>query len=379
MKKRYLLAPGPTPIPSKTLLDMAEPIIHHRGPEFSSILGEIREGLKYLFQTRNEVLIFSSSGTGAMEGTISNMLSKGDKALVVNGGKFGERWIDICQAYGVDVEIIDVPWGEAVDPSIVKSILDQNNSIKAVFIQACETSTGVVHPIKEIAEIVKDKENTLVIVDAISALGALDIPTDRWGLDVVVAGSQKALMLPPGLAFASVSNKAWRFVESSNLPKYYFNFKKELMSLSKNQNAYTPAVSLLIGLRESLNQIKEEGLESVFARHEKLAKATRAAMTALELQLYAPTSPSNAVTAVLAPHNINGSDVVKVMREKYGITIAGGQGHAKGKIFRIAHLGYMDQFDVITAVSALEMTLHELGYHAELGKGIRAALEVLKD
>ncbi|MBI4618544.1 MAG: alanine--glyoxylate aminotransferase family protein [Desulfobacterales bacterium] len=379
MKKRYLLAPGPTPIPSKTLLDMAEPIIHHRGPEFSSILGEIRGGLKYLFQTKNEVLIFSSSGTGAMEGTVSNMLSKGDKALVVNGGKFGERWIDICQAYGVDVEIIDVPWGEAVDPSIVKNILDQNSSIKAVFIQACETSTGVVHPLKEIAETVKDKDNTLVIVDAISALGALDIPTDRWGLDVVVAGSQKALMLPPGLAFASVSNKAWRFVESSNLPKYYFNFKKELTSLSKNQNAYTPAVSLLIGLRESLNQIKEEGLENVFARHEKLAKATRVAMTALGLQLYAPISPSNAVTAVLAPHSINGSDVVKVMREKYGITIAGGQGHAKGKIFRIAHLGYMDQFDVITAVSALEMTLHELGYHAELGKGIRAALEVLKD
>jgi len=307
------------------------------------------------------------------------MLSKGDRALVVNGGKFGERWIDICHAYGVDVEIVDVPWGEAVDPNTVKKIVDQNSSIKAVFTQACETSTGIAHPIKEIAEIVKDKENTLVIVDAIPALGALDIPTDRWGLDVVVASSQKALMLPPGLAFASVSNKAWGFVENSDLPKYYFNFKKELKSLSKNQNAYTPAVSLLIGLRESLNQIRGEGLENIFVRHERLAKATRAAMTALGLQLYAPASPSNAVTAVLAPHGINGSDVVKVMREKYGITIAGGQDHAKGKIFRIAHLGYVDQFDVITAVSALEMTLHELGYHVELGKGMRAAAEVLND
>ncbi|MFH2011915.1 MAG: alanine--glyoxylate aminotransferase family protein [Pseudomonadota bacterium] len=379
MKKRYLLAPGPTPVPSKVLLEMAEPIIHHRGPEFSSIIAEIREGLKYLFQTKNEVLVFSSSGTGAMEGSVTNMLSKGDTVLVVNGGKFGERWIEICKAYGLNVEIIDVTWGEAVDPGIVKNILDQNKSIKAVFTQACETSTGVTHPLKEIAETVKDRDNTIIVVDAISALGAIDIPTDSWGLDVVVAGSQKALMLPPGLSFASVSDKAWKFVEKSDLPKFYFNFKKELTSLSKNQNAYTPAVSLFIGLREALKQIKVEGLENIFARHEKLAQATRAAVTALGLQLFAPTSPSNAVTAILAPSNINGSDVVKVMREKYGITIAGGQGHAKGKIFRIAHLGYMGQFDVITAISALEMTLHELGYNVELGKGVRAALEVLKD
>lgn len=378
MKKKRLLAPGPTPVPPKTLLKMAEPIIHHRGPEFSSILSEIRGGLKYIFQTKNEVLVFSSSGTGAMEGAVVNTLSKGDKALVVNGGKFGERWVEICQAYGVEALVVDVEWGEAVEPSIVKKILDTNNSIKAVFTQACETSTGVVHPIKEIAEIVRDKDNTLIIVDAISALGSLDIRTDEWGLDVVVVGSQKALMLPPGLAFASVSDKAWGFVERSNLPKYYFNFKKELKSISKNQNAYTPAVSLLIGLSESLNQIRDEGLENIFARHKRLAKATRAGATALGLQLYAPKSPSDAVTAILAPQGINGSDVVKVMREEYGITIAGGQAQAKGKIFRVAHLGHVDQFDVITVISALEMTLGKLGYHVELGKGVRAAAEVLR-
>jgi len=377
MKKSYLLTPGPTPVPPHTLLNMAEPIIHHRKAEFSAILAEIREGLKYIFQTRNEVLIFTSSGTGAMEGTIVNTLSKGDRALVINGGKFSERWADICRVYGIDVETIDVPWGEAVDPDSVKNILNGNKSIKAIFTQACETSTGVVHPIKDMAEMVRNRDDIIIIVDAVSALGAIDIPTDKWGLDVVVTGSQKALMLPPGLAFASVSDKAWGFIERSDLPKYYFNFKKELESISKNQTAFTPAVSLLKGLRGSLNQIKEEGLENVFARHEKLAKATRAAVSACGLQLYAPKSPSSVVTAILSPQGIDGSDVVNVMREKYGITIAGGQGQAKGKIFRIAHMGYADQFDVVTVISALEMTLNELGHHMEMGKGIGAVLEIL--
>ena len=377
MEKRYLLAPGPTPVSPRALLNMAEPIIHHRGPEFSSILSEVREGLKYLFQTKNEVLIFSSTGTGAMEGAVSNMLSKGDRALVINGGKFGERWGDICKAFGVETALIDVTWGEAVDPNIIKKTLDSDSSIKAVLTQACETSTGVVHPIKEIADIVKDKENTILIVDAISAMGAIDLPVDKWKLDVVVAGSQKAMMLPPGIAFASVSDKAWRFAEDSNLPKYYFNFKKELNSLNKNQTAYTSAVSLLIGLSESLKQIKSEGLENVYNRHKRLAKATRAAIKGLGLQLYAPESPSNSITAIVSPDGINGTDVVKVMREKYKVTIAGGQSQAKGKIFRIAHMGYVDQFDIITAISALEMTLNELGCHVELGKGAKTVLEVL--
>ncbi len=378
MKKKRLMAPGPTPVPPKALLNMAAPIIHHRGPEFKGIIGELREGLKYLFQTTNDVLIFSSTGTGAMDGAVANTLSRGDRALVVNGGKFGERWMDICEAYGVEVEIVDVPWGEAVDPDVIRKVLDTDNSIKVVLTQACETSTGVVHPIKEVAKIVRDRDDTLIIVDAISALGALDIRTDEWGLDVVVAGSQKALMLPPGLAFASVSNKAWGFVERSNLSKYYFNFDKERKSISKNQTAYTSAVSLLVGLRESLKEIKEEGLDNIFARHDKMAEATRAAVTALGLQLYAPKSPSSAVTAILAPEGIDGSDVVKVMREKHGITIAGGQAQAKGKIFRIAHLGHVDQFDIITAIFALEMTLDELGYTIDMGKGIRAAVKVFQ-
>ncbi|MDY7033561.1 MAG: alanine--glyoxylate aminotransferase family protein [Thermodesulfobacteriota bacterium] len=377
MKKSYLLTPGPSSVPPKTLLKMAEPIIHHRKEEFRAILAEIREGLKYLFQTKNEVLIFASSGTGAMEGAVSNTLSQGDKALVINGGKFGERWVDICQAYGVDVVTMDVPWGEAADPQRVKKILDEDTSIKAVLTQACETSTGVDHPIREIAEIVRDRNDTIIIVDAISALGALDIPFDKWNLDIVVTGSQKALMLPPGLAFACVSEKAWGFIERSDLPKYYFNFKKELKSISKNQTTYTSAVSLLKGLRESLNQLKNEGLSNVFARHERLAKATRAAITALGLQLYAPKSPSNAVTAVLSPQGMNASDLVNIMLERHGIIVAGGQAQAKGKIFRIAHMGYADQFDVVTVISGLEMTLNELGYKVELGKGINSALAVL--
>ena len=378
MKKSRLLTPGPTAVPPKTLLRMAEPIIHHRKEEFSAILAEVREGLKYLFQTKNEVLTFTSSGTGAMEGTIVNTLSKGDKVLVINGGKFGERWIDICMAYGVDVEVLDVEWGQSVDPDRVKEFLDKSGSVKAVLAQACETSTGVVHPIKEIADIVKDKDDTIIVVDAISALGAIDLPTDKWHLDVVITGSQKALMLPPGLAFASLSEKAWRFVEKSDLPRFYFNFNKELKSISKNQNAYTPAVSLFIGLGESLNRMKEEGLENIFARHERLAEATRSGVTALDLQLFAPKSPSSVVTAVFSPQDLDASKIINLMREKYGITIAGGQGRVKGKIFRIAHMGYADQFDVIAVISALEMTLTELGYNLELGRGVKNTLEVLK-
>ena len=378
MQKKYLLfAPGPSPIPPKVLLAMAEPIIHHRAPAYIKVLEEVREGLKYLFQTKNEVLIFASSGTGAMEGAVTNTLCAGDKALVVQGGKFGERWANICKGYGVHAKIIHVEWGRAVDPEMIKKALEVEPTIKAVFIQASETSTGVRHPVKEIAGIVKNYENTILIVDAITGIGVFDLPTDKWNLDILVGGSQKALMLPPGLAFAALTDKAWRFIEKSTLPKFYFDFRKELKNIKDNQSAYTPAVSLVIGLREVLRMIKEEGLEHVFARTARMAKATREAMKALGLQLFAPDSPSDAVTAVVAPQGIDGQKVVKVLREKHNITIAGGQDQAKGKIFRIAHFGYMDTYDIVTAVAAVELALKELGHPVELGKGVKAALEVL--
>jgi aspartate aminotransferase-like enzyme len=378
MQKKYLLfAPGPSPIPPKVLLAMAEPIIHHRAPAYIKVLEEVREGLKYLFQTKNEVLLFTSSGTGAMEGAVTNTLCAGDKALVVQGGKFGERWANICKGYGVHAKIIHVEWGRAVDPEMIKKALEVEPAIKAVFIQASETSTGVRHPVKEIADLVKNYENTILVVDAITGIGVFNLPTDEWNLDVVVGGSQKALMLPPGLAFAALTDKAWRFIEKSTLPKFYFDFKKELKNIKDNQSAYTPAVSLVIGLREVLRMIKEEGLEKVFARTARMAKATREAMKALGLQLFAPDSPSDAVTAVVAPPGVDGQKVVKVLREKHNITIAGGQDQAKGKIFRIAHFGYMDTYDIVTVVAAVELTLKELGHPVELGKGVKAALEIL--
>ena len=377
MNKQYLLAPGPTPVPPEVLQRMAEPIIHHRAPGYEKILGEVREGLKYIFQTKKEVLIFASSGTGAMEGAVTNTLSAGDKAIVIEGGKFGERWANICKAYGVQAQILPVEWGQPIDPGLIAQALKADPSVKAVFTQATETSTGVLYPIKEIAEIVSRYPGTIMVVDAVSHLGAVELPMDEWKLDIVVAGSQKAFMLPPGLSFAALSDKAWEFVGKSTLPKFYFDFKKELKNLMQNQSAYTPAVSLVMGLAKSLQRIRKEGLENIFARHARLARATREAMLALGLKLYAPQAYSDAVTAVVAPPGVDGQKVVKVLRDKHNLTIAGGQDQAKGKIFRIAHMGYVDKFDVIMAVAAVEMTLKELGYAVETGKGVRAAMEVL--
>jgi serine---pyruvate transaminase len=377
MKKHYLLAPGPTPIPPEVLQALARPIVHHRTPLYEGILQEVREGLKYLFQTKSEVLIFASSGTGAMEGAVTNTLCAGDKALVVEGGKFGERFTQICRAYGVKPIVIPVEWGQAVDPAVIEKTLREDPSIKAVFTQATETSTGVLHPVKEIAALVSRHPGTILVVDGISHVGAVELPMDGWNLDVVICGSQKALMLPPGLAFAALSDKAWQFVERSTLPRFYFDFKKELKNLTQNQSAYTPAISLVVGLAESLKLIRKEGLENILARHARLAKATRAAMGALGLQLYAPRAYSDAVTAVLAPRGIDGQKVVKILREKHNLTIAGGQDRAKGKIFRLAHMGYIDPSDIIAGIAAVEMTLKELGYQFELGAGIKAAMEVL--
>ncbi len=374
--KYRLMAPGPTPVPEKVLTQMANPIIHHRTGAFEAIVKEVKDSLKWLYQTQQDVLIFASSGTGAMEGSVINLLSKNDKALVVDGGKFGERWWKICKAYGLAYEVIKVEWGKAVDPKIIEEKL-KSQDFRAVFIQASETSTAVAHPVREIAEIVKKYPNTALVVDAITALGVVNLPMDEWGLDIVVSGSQKALMLPPGLAFASVSAKAWGMIEKSDIPKFYFDFKKEKKSIDENTTAYTPAVSLIIGLNEVLKSMREMTLEGVFKKHQMLADACREGAKAMGLKLYAPDSPSNAVTAIYSPEGIDSGKVVKGLREQFNMTIAGGQDQAKGKIFRVGHLGYYDPMDIISVLSAIEITLVKAGYKLELGKGVGAALKVL--
>lgn len=377
MLKRYLLAPGPTPVPPEVLLAMARPMIHHRAPEFDPIFAEVRENLKWLFQTRNDVLQLACSGTGGMEGAVSNFLSPGDKAICINGGKFGERWTKICKTFGVQVHEIKVEWGRAVDPQMVAEALKKDPSIKAVYVQASETSTGVAHNCKALADIVRPLGETILVVDAITALGVFDLKTDEWGLDVVVTGSQKALMLPPGMAFVSVSDKAWRLADKAKNAAFYFNFKRERENQQKNQTAYTPAVSMILGLQEVLRMLKAEGLANVFARHATLAQAMREGVKAAGLTLFPKESPSDALTTVTAPEGIDGQQIYKNLRVQYGITAAGGQDHLKGKVFRISHMGYADRFDVITALAATEMVVKGLGYPITLGSGVGRAQELL--
>ncbi len=376
MQKKYLLAPGPTPVPPEALLAMAMPIIHHRAPDFLPVLESAKKGLQWLYQTKNEVLILCSTGTGGMDGAVSNFLSPGDDVLVVNGGKFGERWTKICQAYGMKVEELIVEWGYAVKAEQVEASLKKNPKIKAVFIQANETSTGVYHDVKSVGAVVK-KTDALFVVDAISALVAHDIKADEWGIDVMIGGSQKGVMLPPGLAFISVSDKAWKMADTAKTPKFYFNFKKERENLAKNQTLFTSPVTLIIGLNAAIKMLQDEGLENVFKRHDKLARATRAGALALGLKLFPKESPSNALTAIEAPAGVDGQAIYKDLRVKYGITGAGGQDKLKGKIFRIAHLGYADTFDVITAIAGIEMVLKGLGHPVKLGTGVGAAQEIL--
>jgi aspartate aminotransferase-like enzyme len=377
MLKRYLLAPGPTPVPPEVLLAMARPIIHHRAPEFAALFAEIREDLKWLFQTQAEVLTLVSSGTGGMEAAVANFLSPGDKALYVNGGKFGERWGKLCKTFGVQATEIKVEWGHAVDPQAIAEALKRDPSIKAVYVQASETSTGVAHDTRAIAEIVRTRDQTILVVDAITALGVFDLKTDEWGIDVLIAGSQKALMLPPGLAFVSVSEKAWRLAETAKNAAFYFNLKKEREAQQKNQTAYTAGVSLMIGLKEVLTMLRAEGLGNVFSRHARMAHAMREGVKAAGLSLFPKQNPSDALTVVSTPDGVDGQAVYKNLREQYGITAAGGQDHLKGKIFRISHMGYIDTFDVIQAVAATEMVLKGLGHPIKLGAGVGKAEELL--
>jgi aspartate aminotransferase-like enzyme len=375
--KTYLFTPGPVSVSEEVLLEMAKPIIHHRTPEFESIFAEVRDGLKTVFQTKEEVLVLASSGTGAMEGAVANTLSAGDRVLVVNGGKFGERWGKICRAYGLEVEEIKVTWGEAVDPDIIKKRLSEDTSIRAVLMQASETSTGVMHPTREIAEITRERDNVILIVDGITAVGVFPLEFDNWGIDVLVGGSQKAFMLPPGLAFAAMSEKAWNFNKRSNLPKFYFDFQAYRKNAEKNTTPWTPAVTLIIGLALVLRRFKQEGMQNIYKKAATLALAAREGLKAIGLRMYAKHSPSPALTAALSPDGIDAKVIINGLKTMYGMTVAGGQDEAKGKIFRISHMGYIDKADIIAVVSAVESVLRKTGYEFEFGAGTKRAQEVL--
>lgn len=355
---------------------MSQPLIHHRTPEFSQLFAEVQSRLQWLFQTTQEVLILAASGSGAMEAAVTNTCSPGDCVIVVNGGKFGERWLDICAAVGVQTEEIAVEWGQAVTVEAVAQALRRRPKAKAVLMQASETSTTVLHPVKDIAALTRDSE-TLLVVDGITAVGATDIPMDRYGIDVLITGSQKALMLPPGLAFISLSPKAWQHTERAQLPRFYFDLQRERKEQAKHTTAYTPAISLITGLHEVLRQLREEGLEQVWTRHTVLMAATHAAVRALGLRLLAADHPSPAATGVWLPSTLDGVRLLAYMRDGMGVDIAGGQGHLKGKIIRISHIGYAGPFDVITAISSLEMALSRFGVPLALGRGIQAAESVL--
>jgi aspartate aminotransferase-like enzyme len=370
VKKIRLLTPGPTPVPERLSLRMAQPIVHHRSPEFEAVFARVREGLQWLFQTKEDVLVFASSGTGAMEASFVNFLRRGDTVLVVDGGKFGERWTKFAKAYGVNAVVLKCEWGHPVEVAAVEKALRDHPAAKAVYLQANESSTGVYHPIRELAQVTA-KTPAILVVDAISALGAMPLPMDAWGIDVLVSAGHKALALPPGIAFIAAGEKAWRLNETADLPRFYFDLKRERDNQKKNQTAWTPAISLVVGLDESLAMYREEGLDNVFARHDRMARAARAGMEALGLTLYSK-SPSPAMTTVLSPPGIDSEKLTKHLFAKYGIKLVGGQDAAKGKIFRIAHLGWFDDFDMLV-VGAVERGLHDLGAKIELGAGLAAA------
>jgi len=372
--KTRLFSPGPVMVPEKVLLKMAEPVFHHRTPEYEALFSEINAKLKKFFMTEGDVFTLASSGTGAMETAVVNVLAKGDKAIAVRGGKFGERWYEICKAYGIETMPIDIEWGRAVTPEQIRQTLDDNPGVKAVFTTQSETSTGVLTDLKAIGEVTRNAGIALV-TDAVSGLGAHELRPDEWGVDMVVSGSQKTIMLPPGLGFISVSKDSWKWVERSNLPKYYWDLKKYKKSLDINQNPFTPPVTLLVGLNESLNILLEIGLENLWRRNAVIAEAMRAGVSALGLSIF-PKDPSNVLTAINVPEGIDGGALVKALK-KNGIFPAGGQAHLKGKIIRIAHIGYLDEYDVLTALSGLELSLRDVGFAFASGESVKAAQEVL--
>jgi aspartate aminotransferase-like enzyme len=377
IKKYYLLSPGPTPVPESVLAAAAEPIIHHRTPEFSKIFMETTEGIKDVFGTKEDVFILTSSGTGGMEAAIVNTLSPGDKVISINGGKFGERWGNICKAYGVNCKEIVLAWGQDFSKDELEAEIKTDSGIKAVFATLSETSTGAVYDVRGFGEVVS-KTDAILVVDGISGVGATACPMDEWDIDVLVSSSQKSFMIPPGLAYIAFSPKAWKRVASSKLPKFYFDAVMAKKNLEKQTSPWTPAISLIIQQKKSLDIIKEMGLEKLYAHHRILGESTRAGIRALNLEILAQR-PGNILTAVKTPPGLDGVKLVKVMQDKYRAYIAGAQDPNKGNFFRIAHLGYMGAFDVITALSALELSLTDLGYKFEMGASIKAAENIIKE
>ncbi|GAB7140365.1 alanine--glyoxylate aminotransferase family protein [Deferribacterales bacterium RsTz2092] len=376
MLKDYLIAPGPTPIPEESLLEMAKPIMHHHDPRFEALFQDARRELRAVFGTSRDVLILACSGTGAMEASVVNTLSAGVRVLVINAGKFGERWVNIVKAYGLVVDELTYDWGYAAKVEDVKGYLDKHPDTRAVFIQGSETSTTVYHPIKELAELIKNYKNTIFVVDGITTVGVYDTKMDEWGIDILITGSQKALMLPPGLAFIALSDKAWGFTKTAKLPKFYFNLTTELKKQTTSVSAWTPAVSIVRGLKKSLELLNSEGLANVYKRHAVCADATREAVEALGLKLFAKERPANSATMVCVPEGIDGTQLKKYMGLKLGVTVANAQDNVKGKAIRISHLGYHGYFDTIIAISALEMALKVFGVDVKLGVGIAAAESV---
>jgi aspartate aminotransferase-like enzyme len=374
MKKHYLLTPGPMLIPPEIALKEALPILHHRTSEFAAIYNDIAERLRYVFQTKNEVYVVASSSTGAMEIAVTNFLSSGDEIIVASCGNFGDRWIKIAECYGIKVISVSVEWGKVVKPAEIENALKVNPNVKAVYTTFTETSTGVVNDIKTIGEIVS-KTNAVLVVDAVSGLVAQEFRTDDWKVDIVVSGSQKGLMLAPGLAFITLNDKAWKLTESSKISKFYFDIKKYKKSYGSNEMPFTPPVTLIVALQESLRLIKEKSLENMWNDYKLLAKAARVGMKALDFKLFGEV-PCNVVTSACVPAEI-GCKIVETLREKYGVSIAGGQGDLQGKIIRFAHMGYIGKVDLLVGFACLEMVLAELGVNIEKGKAVAAVEDEL--
>ncbi len=374
IRKQRLLTPGPTPLYPPALHAMMASDIHHRTEEFSNIYKAALADLKEVYGTSNDVLCFAASGTGAMDASVSNLFSPGDKVIVASAGKFGERWVEIAKAYGLDANVLKADYGDVVTPDRIESALKAEPATKGVFIQASETSTGVEHDVETIGGLIR-KTDAIFVVDAITGLGTMPLDIEGWGLDVVIGGSQKAFMIPPGLAFLSISPKAWKFAETAKLPHYYFSLKKEKKSAEANTSSWTPATSLLMALGESLKYMKKIGMANLIENAQLLARATREACGELGLELFAKR-PGSSVTAVKAPAGMDSKVIVKGFKERFGAIIANGQGTMQGQIFRMAHLGYFDFADMFGIIAGLELILRANGHKVELGKGVTAVQRV---
>ena len=364
-----LFTPGPTQIPEKVRATANQALIYHRGTQFKKIFQEVLEDLKYLFQTEKDVIVLTSSGTGGMEACVCNLLNTQQKAIVITGGKFGERWADLCQAYGIETIILDVPWGQSVDINKLEKLISETSNLGAVLCTHSETSTGAVHNVEKIAKIVHDKSDALCIVDGITAVGVLPFHFDELGIDACVAGSQKGVMVPPGLAFVALSERAWQKHEQSDLPRYYFDFSKAHAAAQAGNTSWTPAISMILALSESLRLIRQNGLEHYWNHYACHSHITRLAIQALGLELFAQ-NPSNALTAVKVPEGIDGIQLIKAFQSKFAMTVAGGQAKLKGKIFRVTHMGDYDYLDSVGMMAATEMVLKQLGWKFDLGIGL---------